>query len=72
MKVSVILEKDNFGYYVYCPELPGCHSQGENVEEALENIREAIELYTETLSKEELNDLLSKDIISTSLEVQNV
>jgi len=50
MKVSVILEKDNFGYYVYCPELPGCHSQGDSVEKALENIREAIELYIETLS----------------------
>ena len=49
MKVKVIPEKDNFGYYVYCHELPGCHSQGENVEDVLENIREAIELYIETL-----------------------
>ena len=48
-KVSTVIEKDEHGYYAYCPELPGCQSQGDSFEEAMANIREAIELYQETL-----------------------
>jgi predicted RNase H-like HicB family nuclease len=33
------------GYHVYAPELPGLHTQGDNLEEATENAREALELY---------------------------
>lgn len=45
MKYRVILEPDLEvgGYIVSCPALPGCHSQGETREEALANIRDAIE-----------------------------
>ena len=39
-------------YWVEAPALPGCYSQGESVEEALENVREAIELYLEALREE--------------------
>ena len=49
-KVSTVIEKDEHGYYAYCPELPGCHSQGDTLEEAIANIKEAIELYLETLT----------------------
>jgi predicted RNase H-like HicB family nuclease len=70
MKVNVIIEKDDFGYYAYCPELKGCHSQGDTLEEALENIKEAIELYLETLPDEERKSLLSREILTTSIEVQ--
>lgn len=46
MEIKVILEKqEEGGYTVHVPSLPGCISQGETVEEAVENIREAIELY---------------------------
>ena len=47
MKWRVILEFDEelAEWAVWCPELPGCTSAGENEEEALENIKEAIELY---------------------------
>ncbi|MDD2716802.1 MAG: type II toxin-antitoxin system HicB family antitoxin [Candidatus Wallbacteria bacterium] len=69
-KVSVILEKDDSGYYIFCPELKGCHSQGDTVEEALANIREAIDLYIETLDDEEKRTLLSREILTTSLEVK--
>ncbi|MDQ7826885.1 MAG: type II toxin-antitoxin system HicB family antitoxin [Candidatus Eremiobacteraeota bacterium] len=48
-KVSVVIEKDSHGYYTYCPELKGCQTQGDSIEEALVNIGEAIELYLETL-----------------------
>ena len=48
MKFKVVLEpSDEGGYTVYVPSLPGCISEGETVEEALENIQEAIELYLE-------------------------
>jgi len=53
MKFKVVLEPDldDGGYVVSCPSLPGCYSQGDTVEEALENIREAIEAYVESLKK---------------------
>ena len=68
-KISVVIEKDAEGYYAYCPELSGCQSQGDTFEEVLANIREAAELYLETLSAEEKKDLLSLEILTTSLEV---
>ena len=49
MKLRVVVEFDTEAdaYAVYCPELPGCTSAGDNEEEALRNIREAIALYLE-------------------------
>ena len=48
MRFKVILEpSDDGGFTVYVPVLPGCISEGETKEEALENIREAINLYLE-------------------------
>ncbi len=48
MELTVVLEsQDEGGFTVYVPSLPGCVSQGETREEALKNIREAIELYLE-------------------------
>jgi len=48
MRLKVILEpSDEGGYTVLVPSLPGCISEGETREEALENIQEAIELYLE-------------------------
>ncbi len=43
----VFQEETEGGFSVWVPDLPGCASQGETIEEALENIREAIELYLE-------------------------
>ena len=54
-KFTVILDpEDDGGYSVYCPALPGCVSQGEDREDALENIKEAIVLVLETLDKDEV------------------
>ena len=51
MKIKVVLEpSEEGGYTVYIPSLPGCISEGETIEEALENILEAIELYLEPIS----------------------
>ena len=48
MKLKVVFEpSDEGGYTVYVPSLPGCISEGDTKEDALSNIREAIELYLE-------------------------
>ena len=44
---AVFQEETEGGFSVWIPDLPGCASQGETLEEALENIKEAIELYLE-------------------------
>ncbi|MBI2908058.1 MAG: type II toxin-antitoxin system HicB family antitoxin [Chloroflexi bacterium] len=49
---TVILEREeDGGYHAFCPTLKGCHTQGDTVEEALANVREAIEAYLESLQK---------------------
>ena len=46
MEIKVVLEKqEEGGYTVYAPSLPGCISQGETKDDALKNIKEAIEAY---------------------------
>lgn len=48
MKLKIILEpSEEGGYTTYVPSLPGCISEGDTREEALTNIKEAIELYLE-------------------------
>ena len=50
MKLHVIIEKDEAGYYVAeVPALPGCLSQGKTYEEAFANIKEAIEGWLEVM-----------------------
>lgn len=50
---QVILFKGEDGFWVVeCPSLPGCVSQGKTKEEALKNIKEAIELYIEVLKED--------------------
>ena len=53
MKYRVNLEKTDEGYAVWCPGLPGCWSQAATEEDALANIKDAIETYL--LTVEELN-----------------
>lgn len=53
MRLNVVVKPDpeDGGYNVSCPALPGCHSQGDTIDEALENIREAIEACLEALNE---------------------
>lgn len=44
---SIIIERDRSGFFVFCPELQGCYSQGKTYEEALLNIKDAIKLHLE-------------------------
>lgn len=63
MNYKVRLQKTEEGYSVSCPGLPGCWSQGETEEEALENIRVAIREYLEAA------DELGKDADVREVEV---
>ena len=57
MKLHVVIEKDESGYYVAeVPALPGCLSQGKTREEALTNIREAIEGWFEVMESKQSFD----------------
>jgi predicted RNase H-like HicB family nuclease len=60
MNYRVVLHHSEEGYSVSCPSLPGCHSQGNTEEEALENIKSAIQEYLE--AKAELEAKLSERI----------
>jgi len=70
-KVSVVIEQDEHVCYAWCPELKGCQSQGETVEKALANIREAIELFLATLTEDERSAALSREILITAVEVNS-
>lgn len=59
----VILEDKTGGYIALVPELPGCHTQGDTLEEVMSNIKEAIELYLETLTPEEREELLARKVV---------
>lgn len=53
MELKVVLEPaEEGGFTVYVPSLPGCISQGDTKEEAIKNIKEAIELYLEADTNE--------------------
>jgi predicted RNase H-like HicB family nuclease len=68
LKATVIIEKDEYGYYAYIPELEGCQSQGDTLDEVMENIQEAFDLYVETLDEEEIKQVLSTTVLTTTLE----
>jgi len=66
MIYRVVIEKgEDFGYVIHCPAIPGCHSQGDTVEEAIENIKDAIKGCLSVLDKE----LISKGKEMASIEV---
>ncbi|NBV46502.1 MAG: type II toxin-antitoxin system HicB family antitoxin [Planctomycetia bacterium] len=64
---TVVLEREaEGGFHAFCPALKGCHSEGETVDEAVSNVREAIEVYLESLAARgepiPVEDLLIKPV----------
>jgi len=59
----VILEDESGGYVAFVPVLPGCHTQGDTLQELMDNVREAVELYLETLTEEERKELLRQRVV---------
>ncbi|MBM3295158.1 MAG: type II toxin-antitoxin system HicB family antitoxin [Candidatus Aminicenantes bacterium] len=68
MKLTAIIEREGDGYVSLCPELD-IASQGGSIEEARDNLREALELFFETASPEEINQRLHGEIFVTQVEV---
>ena len=48
------VEKDGSEYHAWCPELPGCHTHGKTVPMALENLKDAVQLYMDAIMEEEI------------------
>jgi len=60
---AVIIEDETGGYVAFVPALPGCHTQGDTLQELRDNVKEAIELYLETLTEDEKKDLLHQRVV---------
>jgi len=68
MKLTAIIEREGNGYVSLCPELD-IASQGDSVEQSRDNLREALELFFETASSEEIKHRLHNDVFVTQVEV---
>ena len=67
-RLTAIIEREGDGYVALCPELD-IASQGDGIEEARENLREALELFFECASPEEVNERLHGEVYVTQVEV---
>ncbi len=67
LHLTAVLERDGDGYVSLCPELD-IASQGENVEEALANLREAVELFLECADSKEVKERFKGDVFVTRFE----
>jgi predicted RNase H-like HicB family nuclease len=67
-QLTAIIEREGDGYVSLCPELD-IASQGISIEEARDNLREALELFFEMASPEEAQERLHKDLYVTQIEV---
>ncbi|MBA4371926.1 MAG: hypothetical protein C0402_03585 [Thermodesulfovibrio sp.] len=67
-RLTAIIEKENDGYVSLCPELD-IASQGDTIEQATDNLKEALELFFETAGPEEIKQRFHGDIFVTQVEV---
>lgn len=67
-KLTAIIEREDDGYVALCPQLD-IASQGDSIEQARDNLQEALELFFETASQEEIGRRLSGEVFVTQLEV---
>jgi len=68
MKLTAIIEREGDGYVALCPELD-IASQGDSVEQARNNLREALELFFETASPEEIEQRLHEEVFVTQIDL---
>lgn len=66
--LTAIIEREGDGYVALCPELD-IASQGNSIEQARDNLREALELFFETASSDEVKTRLHREIYVTNMEV---
>lgn len=67
-QLTAIIEREADGYVSFCPELD-IASQGDTIEEARENLREALELFFEAASPEEIQKRLHEEVYITRVEI---
>lgn len=67
-QLTAIIEKEDDGYVALCPEVDVA-SQGDTVGEARANLKEALELFFETASPEEINSRLHDEVYVTHVEI---
>ena len=67
-RLTVIIEREGSGYVAICPDLDVA-SQGDSVSEARNNIKEALELFSEAATPEEINGRLQGEVYVTHVEV---
>ncbi len=67
-KLTAIIERENDGYVALCPEVDVA-SQGDTIDKARNNLKEALELFFETASPEELKSRLHEEVYVTHVEV---
>jgi predicted RNase H-like HicB family nuclease len=68
-RFAAVIEKDEDGYFAFCPELQGCYTQGETYEEALKNIEDAVRLHIEDRLANGEEIPLTKSVSLTSVEI---
>jgi predicted RNase H-like HicB family nuclease len=68
MKLTAIIGREGNGYVSLCPELD-IASQGDTVEQARDNLQEALQLFFETASSEEIRERLHGEVFVTQVEV---
>lgn len=68
-KASVIIEKDEHGFYAWCPELKGCQWQGAVSKRRSATSRRRLNSTLETLPESERDAFLSREILTTAVEV---
>ena len=52
--ITFKIERDGDEFHTWAPELPGCHTHGKTVAEAMENLKDAVQLYLEVIMEEEI------------------
>jgi predicted RNase H-like HicB family nuclease len=67
-RLTAVIQREDGGYVALCPELDVA-SQGDTIESARENLREALELFFECASPEEIHERLGGEVFVTQIEV---
>ncbi len=61
--ITFEIEKDGDQWHTWSPELPGCHTHGKTVKEALENLKDAVQLYLEDIKKKRFSNRINNELL---------
>ncbi len=68
-RFSIVIEKNEDGYFASCPELQGCYTQGDTYEDVMEKIEDAIRLHVEDRLEDGEEIPRSESVMLTTLEI---